>query len=87
MKLRSTQIDECWCSNCNSGMMEKILDISFERKKHYTSLIGEKITCPKCGYDNILEDVLIVKPQMYFLLSAKDGVAKTNDELAQFLRS
>lgn len=87
MKIRSTEIQECWCDNCNAGMITVIMQKAVDENTSAYHFLGKKFTCNECGHENILEDIIVVKPKMYFLVSAKDGIAKTNDDLAKYLRS
>jgi len=86
MILRSTTIQECWCPKCSAGQMEKIHDIIFHEGIPPTRLIGRKIICDKCGFENKIEDVISVVPTSFLVSSINErSKHKTNDELMKWL--
>jgi len=86
MIVRSTRIQECWCPNCLSGQMEKIYEITFAEGVDEKSLIGRKVKCERCGFENIIEDVVDVIP-LSFLVSSRSELskAKSNEDLFNWL--
>jgi len=86
MILRSMIIQECWCKNCSAGQMDKIHDILLREKVLESALIGRKIVCDKCGFENEIEDIIGIIPTS-FLVSSKNETSKikSNDEIMNWL--
>ena len=79
-------IAECWCSNCSIGQMEIINKIIFENHMTYKQMVGQEITCDKCGHKNIIEDLLSMIPTSYLVASKnKTSLKKSNEDLLNWL--
>lgn len=82
------KVQECWCGNCSAGQMEQIHDIMFSEKKGISEMIGRKIICTKCGYENVIEDVLSIIPNGFLVASQNDmSKIKSNQELSNWLNA
>jgi len=89
MILRETKISECWCEKCHKGQMPAIHQILFdEKEKNLESLVGRKIKCNNCGFENTIEDILIVIP-VEFLVSSQYEASKgkSNSDLNEWLNA
>lgn len=79
---------ECWCTHCHKGQMEQILEKSFAEKKVLLEYVGQKFTCPHCGSENIIEDLISFIPGMFYVSTANEANKwKSNFELKNFLES
>jgi len=88
MIVRSMRMQECWCSNCTAGQMDKIYDIIFSEKISERALIGRKITCHRCGFDNVIDDVIDIIPSTFLVSSNKEASKyKSNEELLNWLNN
>jgi len=66
--------------------MEKIYDIIFSEKIHESLLVGRKITCDACGFENVVEDFIDIIPLSFLVSSRKDASKhKSNEELSNWL--
>jgi uncharacterized protein (DUF983 family) len=65
MIIRETRVIECWCDHCHKGQMKDIFEKSFEEKKHISEYVGLKFNCEVCGFENKIEDYLIVIPHQF----------------------
>ncbi len=78
MILKQTTIMECWCPNCQSGQTKQMLEKSFKEKKALEEYIGETFICQKCVQENKLEDVLVLIPEVFNILSQGSLLSKSN---------
>ena len=88
MILKEMIIHECWCEHCSEGQMRQIHDILFKEQILMQDLIDRKITCEKCGQENIITDVLSVVPTSFMVSSRSElSKAKANDDLNKWLNA
>ncbi len=63
---------ECWCPNCTNGLMEGILDKSFEQKISVKEWIGKEVECPECRTKHLIDDIVELMPTVFNIVSVKN---------------
>ncbi len=78
---------ECYCDNCGEGMLQPLLTTGFMYKMGAADFIDSKIKCDKCKKESIVEDAIVMLPEVYNIWSIKSqDNFKKNDGIQKYLK-